>query len=143
MVVKLIQSHLFLVIPSHHYPASKLTHPHMFARSSLLPLPLDSPCPCMFQAHVIDAPILVKVEHGTLRYRYKEDGGEDPPPGNNRKRKKKGRIEVAHEGPERSKKHGYFFHSTLNDFSESKRVFFSEKFIFFFQLTLTFVLSTG
>ena len=76
----------------------------------------------MFQAHVIDAPILVKVEHGTLRYRYKDDGEEDPPPGNNRKRKKKGRIEVAHEGPERSKKHGYFFHSTLNDFSESKRI---------------------
>ena len=29
---------------------------------------------------------------------------------------------MAHEGPERSKKHGYFFHSTLNDFSESKRI---------------------
>ena len=96
----------------------------MFARSSFPPLPidLDSLCPGMFQSHVIDAPILVKVEHGTLRYRYKEDGEEDPPSGNNRKRKKKGRIEVAHEGPERSKKHGYFFHSTLNDFSESKRV---------------------
>ena len=76
----------------------------------------------VFQAHVIDAPILVKVEHGTLRYRYKDDAEEDPSPGNNRKRKKKGRIEVAHEGPERSKKHGYFFHSTLNDFSESKRI---------------------
>ena len=69
------------------------------------------------QAHVIDAPVLVKVEHGTLRYRYKEQENEHSP---DRKKKKKGRIELAHEGPERSKKHGYFFHSTLNDFSEGR-----------------------
>ncbi len=58
---------------------------------------------------MIDAPVLVKLENGTLRYRYKdEDVG-----------KKKGeRIELAHEGPERKKKHGYFYHATLNDFSE-------------------------
>lgn len=30
------------------------------------------------------------------------------------------RVEKPHEGPERAKKNGYFFHSRLNDFSESK-----------------------
>ena len=55
---------------------SKLTHePLNYALGSELTL---SP---VFQAHVIDAPILVKVEHGTLRYRYKDDAEEDPPPG--------------------------------------------------------------
>ena len=63
---------------------------------------------------MIDAPVLVKVEHGTLRYRYKDE--EESP--SKKKKKMKERIELAHEGPERSKKHGYFFHSTLNDFSE-------------------------
>ena len=65
----------------------------------------------LFQPVVIDAPVLVQLDTGTIRYRYKE--GEEEDPGD-----RKNRIELPHEGPERAKKHGYFFHATLNDFSE-------------------------
>ena len=58
-------------------------------------------------------PVLVKLEHGTVRYRYQNNEGHLAGKENLDKR-----IERPHEGPERSKKHGYFFHATLNDFSE-------------------------
>ena len=52
--------------------------------------------------------MLVKLEHGTIRYRYVEDEKSH--------KGKEERRERNHEGNERSKKHGYFFHTKLNKF---------------------------
>ena len=54
--------------------------------------------------------MLVKLHHGSVRYRRKDEMGTE----------KKERVERPHEGTEREKKHGYFFHAKLNDFSERK-----------------------
>ena len=58
-----------------------------------------------FQPVVIDAPVLVKLQHGTVRYRYVEE-----------KVDRENRIEKPHEGPERTGKDGYFYHSHLKKF---------------------------
>ncbi|KAI0217635.1 hypothetical protein LSAT2_030639 [Lamellibrachia satsuma] len=58
---------------------------------------------------LIDTPSLVKLSDGTVRYRFFEQ-----PPAATDCRK---RVEKPHEGPERSHKRGYFYHSRLNDFS--------------------------
>lgn len=58
--------------------------------------------------------MLVKLQHGTVRYRFKED---EKSPGSREER-----VEYPHEGPERQQKHGYFFHSRLQDFSESTKI---------------------
>ena len=60
----------------------------------------------------MDAPVLVKLEHGTIRYRYVED--------EKAHKDKTERRETNHEGLERSKKHGYFFHTKLNKFGPGK-----------------------
>lgn len=62
---------------------------------------------------MIDASVLVRMEHGTVRYRYKENEVE-------LQARKSNRIEKPHEGPEKTNKKGYFFHPTLNDFSEGE-----------------------
>uniref|UniRef100_X2ATU5 Ubiquitin-like domain-containing protein n=1 Tax=Capitella teleta TaxID=283909 RepID=X2ATU5_CAPTE len=59
---------------------------------------------------LIDAPILVKLQSGSVRYRYLEN--------DDLQTKNRIRVERPHEGPERKNKSGYFFHANLNDFSE-------------------------
>ncbi|KAK2181841.1 hypothetical protein NP493_377g00042 [Ridgeia piscesae] len=58
---------------------------------------------------LIDTPSLVKLSDGTVRYRFFDQ----PSAARNCKK----RVEKPHEGPERSQKQGYFYHSRLNDFS--------------------------
>ncbi|XP_013413447.1 uncharacterized protein LOC106175840 [Lingula anatina] len=59
---------------------------------------------------VIDAPNLMDLNHGTVRYRYVED--ETAP------KKKQKRTEKPHEVDKKQMKHGYFYHAKLNDYSE-------------------------
>ncbi|XP_064625727.1 uncharacterized protein LOC135486668 [Lineus longissimus] len=72
---------------------------------------------------IIDAPAIIDLQHGTIRYREIDEG---------RKVKKAGRIERPHEGPERDKKHGYFYHSRLTDFSENADEKKEEEFKFYY-----------
>ncbi|XP_033738825.1 uncharacterized protein LOC117326256 [Pecten maximus] len=59
----------------------------------------------------IDAPVLVDVEHGSIRYRYgNKDSSENVDP-----HKTKGKP---FEGTDRIDKDHYFYHARLNDFSE-------------------------
>ncbi|CAD5125217.1 DgyrCDS13457 [Dimorphilus gyrociliatus] len=59
-------------------------------------------------ARLLDAPVLVRLPFGTIRYRYGEKSNEVL----------KDRIEKPHEGEDRIGKEGYFYHSRLNDFSQ-------------------------
>ena len=60
----------------------------------------------------MDAPVLVDVEYGSVRYRYGKYEGE---PSN-----KSRRVERPFEGEDRVDKQHYFYHARLKDFSESK-----------------------
>ncbi|KAK3089232.1 hypothetical protein FSP39_001979 [Pinctada imbricata] len=62
------------------------------------------------KSYILDAPVLVDVQHGSVRYRYGKYEGE---PGN-----KARRIERPFEGEDRVNKQHYFYHARLNDFSE-------------------------
>lgn len=68
-------------------------------------------CACL-QDYAIDAPVLIDLKHGSIRYRYAEDENEP--------KNKSKKIEVPFEGEEKKKKGHYFYHPRLNDFSESK-----------------------
>lgn len=70
---------------------------------------------------LIDAPVLVDLNHGTVRYRYVADDKEQ--------KHKLPRTEQPHEGPERKRKHGYFYHARLNDFSEGRWIICQLNFI--------------
>lgn len=58
----------------------------------------------------IDTPVLIDVEHGSVRYRYGSYKGE---PAN-----KSRRVERPFQGEEKVGKQNYFYHARLNDFSE-------------------------
>lgn len=58
----------------------------------------------------IDTPVLVDVEHGSIRYRYGSYKGE---PSN-----KSRRIEKSYEGNDKINKQHYFYHARLNDFGK-------------------------
>jgi len=58
----------------------------------------------------VDAPVLVDIEHGSLRYRL----GEPYQKTTDYKTKK----EKPFEGEEKVNKRNYFYHTRLNDFSE-------------------------
>lgn len=60
--------------------------------------------------YVIDAPVLMDLKHGSIRYRYEEDG--------HKPKDKSRKVEVPFEGEEKRKKGHYFYHPRLNDFSE-------------------------
>lgn len=60
--------------------------------------------------YVIDAPVLMDLKHGSIRYR---ETVEDNEPKN-----KSQKTEVPFEGEEKRKKGHYFYHPRLNDFSE-------------------------
>lgn len=52
---------------------------------------------------LIDAPVLVDVEHGSIRYRSDKDATQ---------------MEKPHEGLERAEKKNYFYHARLKDFNK-------------------------
>lgn len=56
----------------------------------------------------IDAPVLIDLKHGSIRYRYAEENGKSP------------KKEKAYEGDGKQLKGHYFYHPRLNDFGESK-----------------------
>jgi len=58
----------------------------------------------------IDAPVLIDLKHGSIRYRYLEEDS-----------KASKRKEHPHEGDEKQKKGHYFYHPRLNEFGESKK----------------------
>lgn len=64
--------------------------------------------------YAIDAPVLIDLKHGSIRYRYAEDENEP--------KNKSKKIEVPFEGEEKKKKGHYFYHPRLNDFSEKASV---------------------
>ena len=68
------------------------------------------------QQQLIDAPVLVRLDQGTVRYRYTEEER------NAENNKRNGRVEKPHEGHGIGRKTGYFYHATLNDFSEGNYI---------------------
>lgn len=76
--------------------------------------------PLMYVFHLkqykIDTPVLIDVEHGSVRYRYGSYKGE---PAN-----KSRRVERPFQGEEKVGKQNYFYHARLNDFSESRNFSF-------------------
>ncbi|XP_074643057.1 uncharacterized protein LOC141900182 [Tubulanus polymorphus] len=60
---------------------------------------------------MIDTPVLINLQHGSIRYRDIEE--KDEPHSSRRRR------ERPHEGPDRVQKKGYFYHAHLEDFSEN------------------------
>jgi hypothetical protein len=61
-----------------------------------------------FQDYQIGAPVLIDLDHGSIRYRYMQDSK-----GNSVKKEK------PFEGDPTQKKGHYFYHPRLNDFSSS------------------------
>lgn len=59
----------------------------------------------------LDTPVLVDIEHGSVRYRYGSYEGEPVD--------KARRIERPFHGDDKVNKQNYFYHARLNDFSES------------------------
>ena len=70
---------------------------------------------------MIDAPVLVKLDNGTIRYRYADD--------EQTRKDKQSRREVNHQGDERAKKHGYFFHTNLERYGQGTEWQFSNVYI--------------